>query len=370
MSISWKVLGERIAEARREQKLTQLELAAHVRLDQTAITKMESGLRAVDSLELARLAETLRRPISWFVTAPPPSVVSRRAEREIARREDVELEALAQDVEQLVGLGVLQPAEPPTAPLSTLEATEAVAAEARRAAGLSATDPAWELVRVVEKLGLYAFVLPLDAAEGVVEGSYVALARGGVALISGHASSGRRRFTITHELGHHVLADQYAPEWVVGAESSEREKVINAFAIHFLLPRAAVVQRWAQLDGAGDPRGAAITLGVEFGVSWSAACAQIHRVGCISAAQHEQLSRVNPTTLELVTRELVIRDDVGAPMVPPGYGAAVTRALSRGKIGPRRAFELLHGTVLERDLEPERMLPLEAMTAELDPLPA
>ena len=58
-----------------------------------------------------------------------------------------------------------------------------------------------------------------------------------------------------------------------------------------------------------------------------------------------------------------------APLVPPGYAAAVIRALRRTKIGPTRAIELLHGTLHECDLPPERQLPLEAMTAELEALP-
>jgi hypothetical protein len=165
------------------------------------------------------------------------------------------------------------------------------------------------------------------------------------------------------------LADQYAPEWVVGTGVTEREKIISAFAIHFLLPRPAVEQRWLQLKGGSDPRDAAIRIGVEFGMSWSATCAQLQRLGCLSPQQFDHLSRVKPTRLEFVELELNIRNDVPAPLVPPGYAAAVVRALKRGKIGQNRAIELLHGTMNERDLPPERQLALEAMTAELEVLP-
>ncbi len=373
MAKSWEELGKRVLAARKDLGLTQIELATQMRVDRTVVTKIEVGERKVDSLELARLATALRRPIAWFVSEPPPAVISRRAERDVTRREDIQLETLVQDVEQLIEFGLLQP--PPArfenpAPLDSIEATEQVALEARRAAGLDPAEPAWDLVRIVERLGLYAFVLTLDPRSGTeMDGSYVALPRGGVALIGDAGESGRRRFTLAHELGHHVLADEYAAEWIVGAGATDREKLISAFAIHFLMPRSAIQARWTKLKGAADPRDATIRLAVEFGMSWSAACAQVQRVGCLAPDHYNAILRSKPTSVDLMERELSIRSDVVAPLVPPGYAAAVIKALRRGKIGPNRAQELLHETILARDLPGEPELPIESMTAELDLLP-
>ena len=372
MSKSWEDLGKRVLEARRDIGLTQLELAAALQLERTAITKIEAGQRTVDSLELAQLADVLRRPIGWFVTTPSPSVVSRRAEREdMIRREDVQLEEITQDVEQLISLGVLRPASLKPLTIDSLDGAEQAARETRRALGLALDAPAWELVALVERLGLYVFVQELAGSGAAqAEGSYVALQQGGVALIGAAGDSGRRRFTIAHELGHHVLADQYASEWVVGVGATEREKVINAFAIHFLLPRSAVEARWLQHDGKADPRGATIRIGIEFGLTWSATCAQLERLGCLTARTYDAVLAQKPTRLDLVERELRVRSDVEAPLVPPGYAAAVVRALRKSKLGPRRAIELLRGTLHERDLPSARSLSLDAMTAELDILPA
>jgi Zn-dependent peptidase ImmA (M78 family)/transcriptional regulator with XRE-family HTH domain len=371
MTRSWEELGKRVMAARTQMGLTQLELAEALQVDRTVITKIEGGQRTVDTLELARLSKALRRPIGWFVREPPPSVISRRADREnMVRSEDVQLEEIAQDLEQLIELGVLSPPTPKPALVESLEATEQVAFDVRRVAGLTADEPAWDLVRIVERLGLYVFVLRFDEHDGSrADGSYIALERGGVALVSGAASSGRRRFTIAHELGHHVLADQYAAEWVVGAGATERERVINAFAVHFLLPRPAIQQRWRDLGGGADPRGAAIHIAAEFGTSWSATCAQLHRLGCITAPIVEQLELRKPLSIDFLERELRIRDDVPAPLVPPAYTAAVIRALKRTKISAGRALELLHGTIHPQDLPAEKPLSLEAMTAELDSFP-
>jgi Zn-dependent peptidase ImmA (M78 family)/DNA-binding XRE family transcriptional regulator len=371
MSKSWEELGKRVMSARTQMGLTQLELAEALRVDRTVITKIEGGLRTVDTLELARLSKVLRRPIGWFVHEPSPSVISRRADREnMVRSEDVQLEEIAQDLEQLIEIGVLSPSTSKPVLIDSLEATEQAAFDARGAVGLTIEEPAWDLVRIVERLGLYAFVLQFDERDGSpADGSYIALDRGGVALISGATSSGRRRFTIAHELGHHVLADQYAPEWVVGSGATEREQVINAFAIHFLLPRPAIQRRWRDIGGASDSRGAAIQIAAEFGTSWSSTCAQLHRLGCITAPIFDQLRPRKPLSIDFLERELSVRDDVPAPLVPPAYTAAVIRALRRTKISASRALELLHGTVHQQDLPVERPLPLEAMTAEFDSLP-
>ncbi len=57
----------------------------------------------MDSLELARISDLLRRPVSWFLVTPSPAVVSRRTAREGVELEaDVVLESLASAVEQLV----------------------------------------------------------------------------------------------------------------------------------------------------------------------------------------------------------------------------------------------------------------------------
>jgi Zn-dependent peptidase ImmA (M78 family)/transcriptional regulator with XRE-family HTH domain len=58
-AVSQHELGERVADARRGKGWTQGELAARVGLTQTSVSRIETGGRAVSSLELAELAEVL-----------------------------------------------------------------------------------------------------------------------------------------------------------------------------------------------------------------------------------------------------------------------------------------------------------------------
>jgi transcriptional regulator with XRE-family HTH domain len=61
-----RLLGDRLRDARKYVGLSQEEAAAILKLPRTAITDIESGQRKVDALELKRLAELYRQPISHF----------------------------------------------------------------------------------------------------------------------------------------------------------------------------------------------------------------------------------------------------------------------------------------------------------------
>jgi transcriptional regulator with XRE-family HTH domain len=61
-----RLLGDRLRDARKYVGLSQEEAAAILKLPRTAVTDMESGQRKVEALELKRLAELYRQPISHF----------------------------------------------------------------------------------------------------------------------------------------------------------------------------------------------------------------------------------------------------------------------------------------------------------------
>lgn len=363
---SWSEVGARIAQARKAAQLSQAELASAVQLDRTAITKLEAGERKLDSLELVRIARTLKRSLDWFLAPPLPAVVSRRQRRGSTdeSRADALLEGLARDVKLLVELGLLAPAVPPTLlAIDSVERAEQAARQLRLQLGV-APGPVWELSRLSESLGCYAF--SLDLGDESLDGAYLRLDPGGVALTNGRNASGRRRFTLLHELGHHLLADDCSTEWIVGVDGEDRERLINAFVIHFLLPREACLARWSALGGAHDPRGAAIALAAEFGLSWSAVVLQLKNLGLIDAAAHERLLAWRPTRAEHLEAGVELREELQAPMLSPRFSQAVLRALRQRKISRSRALELLRGTVAAGELPPEDPVPVEAMRDQFD----
>jgi Zn-dependent peptidase ImmA (M78 family)/DNA-binding XRE family transcriptional regulator len=363
---SWSDLGARLAEARKAARLSQAELAAAVDLERTAVTKIEAGERKLDSLELARVARVLKRPIDWFVMPSLPAVVSRRRSREAIEESqaDVLLESLARDVKLLIELKLLQPrqvARPRG--LEDVESAEAAARELRATLGV-APGPAWDLLSLAEVAGLHVF--SIDLRDDSLDGSYVRLENAGVALVNGGRQAGRRRFTLVHELGHHLFADDYSPEWIVGTDGDDRERLINAFVIHFLMPREAVLTRWQERDGRGDPRLAATVLGAEFGVSWTAVLGHLCNLELIDARTRERLERDRPTKADYLEGGIVLREELGAPAVAPRFAQAVVRGYKRHKLSSRRALELLRDTVTAADLPAEDKVPRESMRAQFD----
>lgn len=59
-------LGEKLRQAREYVGYSQDEVAGFLKVPRTAVTNMESGQRKVDALELKRLAELYRQPVSHF----------------------------------------------------------------------------------------------------------------------------------------------------------------------------------------------------------------------------------------------------------------------------------------------------------------
>ena len=65
------IVGSRVLKARKQSKITQMELAARlqvlgIKIDRPAISKLESGSRPITDIEVAAIAKILKVPISWL----------------------------------------------------------------------------------------------------------------------------------------------------------------------------------------------------------------------------------------------------------------------------------------------------------------
>ena len=360
---SWKEIGSRVATARKAARLTQENLAHEMGLNRTAITRIESGQRELDARELAHLAEFLERPLPWFLSVPDAALAGRRAalDARAPHRADALLEDLADGVGQMSDFGLLK-AVPfrVTRNLVTFEDAERAAEETRSRIG-KGSEPLWNLCRVAEGLGLFACSLRLQ--DDRVDGAYAVHDAGGVAVVNGDFESGRRRFTLAHEIGHHVFQDEYANDRDVSTSTDQRERLINAFAIYLLMPRDAVNARWTELTAVHDVWHSALRLGVRFGVSWTALVLHLKNLDLIDGRAYTELVHRRPVGADYLEHDLSLYDDLRPPRVPPSYAAAVAKAHRAGRISRSRTIELLLGTIGEDDLprlEPHRMAVLRS----------
>ena len=65
------IVGPRVRKARKESRITQMELAARLQLlgitiDRSGIAKLESGRRPASDIEVAAIAKALKVPLSWL----------------------------------------------------------------------------------------------------------------------------------------------------------------------------------------------------------------------------------------------------------------------------------------------------------------
>lgn len=365
---NWTPVGQRIQAARVALGHSVQTLAHAAKLPVPELVRMEAGQHEFGPGELARIAAALELAVDWFLTESPPAVRSLRADRvegpRVART-DLFLDILARDVDLLRSLGFLAAGAPgvrPSAP-DTIDATERVAQNTRTLLGVDA-GPLLDLDRVMEKLGVHTFCVRLGLDEP--DGAYASLDEGGVVILNGAHPPGRRRFTLAHELGHHIFQDQYSTDWLNAPGSPGTERLVNAFAAHLLLPRASVVARWQQLTRSLEPRMALLSLAVEYRVSWSVACNQCARFRLLDDEQYATLSAWVPNRADHMEMGLRIDEEMIPPSLSPGFSRAVLAAYRKNRIAGGRAIEMLRGTLQRSELPTTDDVPLQAYLSELE----
>lgn len=332
--------------------MTQVDLARDSGLETAALARIETGERSISATELVAITSALGVPTDWFFTDPPPGVISRRRDPAVggfSRRLDLALDLAARDVAFLADCGILEETSrtPHKAPGSLQDAEDL--ARAMRVAIRRPDGPLPDLQSVAESQGLLAFSLDLGRDAG--DAACVEVGGFGVAVINGRTDPGRRRFSLAHELGHHLVGDAYEPSPRLGA--SDGERMINAFAAHLLMPRSAVLGIWEELGGHSHRR-AAIAIAARFSVSWTAACNQLVNLDLIDHREREQLidSPLRKGELFELGERFVM--ELNPPSVPPGYARLVVGAYRDGRLTAPKTVYLLHGSISESELpEPE-----------------
>ena len=256
MAVSVEELARRLKTARENAGLTQEEVAEKVGIPRTAVVQIEAGKRAVNSLELEKLARLFGRGIGEFVSDSPfaedPVAALLRAAPHAAHgsRLAAELHKLANvarqatQLEELLGLreSRTSPAKYDLpAPSSRWDAVcqgKSLAADERRRLGLG-DAPVWEIAEVVRSQGVRVAQAALN---GDISGaSFFRPDTGPVVLISDQDALPRRLYSCAHEYCH-VLTDGDRAGVVSRKENVEEliEVRANAFAAHFLMPDSGV----------------------------------------------------------------------------------------------------------------------------------
>jgi Zn-dependent peptidase ImmA (M78 family)/DNA-binding XRE family transcriptional regulator len=298
-------LGRRIAHARERAGLSQSELGERVELPQSAISRIESGARGVDSLELAAIAGTLGVSAVELLETDPVAEELRVAARAETVTDPSALEPILARVLDLARLHRLTATDAGAAsddandeamtapPGSPVEAGRRLAEVVRSDWGLEDDPLPQSLLSLIEERSNLA--VGLEPMHDRVAGLCARVGDFSLALVDSSAPYGRQRFTALHELCHYLLndGDRLVVDETLGRKTNT-EKRANAFAAYFLMPPDSI-KRYLRDRDLGDD--VIIELQYTFGVSLDALLWQLVNLGHITRHKRDQLMAIGAKAL-------------------------------------------------------------------------
>lgn len=303
-------LATRLREARVAAGFSQSDVARETGLSRPAISLIESGKRAVSSVELAEFVRLYRVSYDTLLGEDPPvkdalrdglmaffratAPLTTTAERWLAG-EIEEYERYAELERTVFGD---QRFELPTYRVTeglAYEQGERLAWQERRRLGLG-NSPVRSMIDLLEGEGVKVRITPF-AVDGV-SGCYLYSGEiGPCVLINENEQPSRRRFTAAHEYAHFLVdrAEAEAELCTYAKSSNHYEVRANTFAAAFLLPAVGVGEalhdRGKRVGDAIDAADA-IDLAFRFGASYEAVLWRLRNLGLIAPRERDALAKL------------------------------------------------------------------------------
>ena len=353
-----KATLERLRAARKRRGLTQEAVASQLDIARTTIVAIEKGERPLRADELVRLAEVYQVPVSELLrTAPPPAdftVEFRLPPDRDALALDMEkaaalLQQLADDyveLEKITGSPVDPATYPaPTRPTGKADAFgQSLAASERNRLGLG-DAPVPRLRELLDSdVGLRTFSIPLPSP---VAGLYIHSDVHGpcVAMNADHPYE-RQRWSLAHEYAHFLTSRERAEVTVLHGYTRvpTSERVADAFAEAFLVPRSRLTRRFHEIERAKGRVTPAdlLALAAYFEVSFQAIALCLEDARLLPSGTWDRLADrgfrpdEGRQMLDLSTREPDRR------LLPPRYERLAVQAYRVGDISEGELAAFLH----------------------------
>lgn len=233
-------IGRQIKLCRERSKVSQAALAQELGVTQTAVSYWEAGRRLPGVDDLMKIASFLGTSLAELLPSEPERRPVGAVLRAVA--EQVDNDALADALEEFAEAAAAIPAPVRELDVRTAGARD-TAEQLLAAAKLIDVSPV-NVDELARRCGVR--VLPYDF-HGMVDGLVIQLPDGGaIGLDKGQRLGTRRRFTLAHELGHHLLRHSSSFQ-VDFAESGgttgeapgynwRHERAANEFAANLLMP--------------------------------------------------------------------------------------------------------------------------------------
>jgi Zn-dependent peptidase ImmA (M78 family)/DNA-binding XRE family transcriptional regulator len=347
-----KILGQRLAEARKARGLTQEDVAEFLGYSRPTYIAMEKGERPAKADEIMRLATYFGRTVHELVRPGAPVVALQPHLRGVAEKMKAgddrhlleaieEFQQFAEDYRQLEELMnvPLRTNFPPElsldTPIDVTELAEGVAVQERRRLGLG-DQPVVHLRSILEwDVGLRIFYG--EKLPSAIAGMYAWTADLGCCiLINRNHPPQRRRVSLVHEYGH-LIVDRYKPgiDYVsMAGRKPANERFAETFGLAFLMPASSVRAKFHEIvTSTGDFRVADLCrLSHFYFVSVEAMTLRLEKLGLIPKGSSENLkdSRFSPAKAAQML-ELLPRPETSQPY-PQRYKFLAVHAYEQGKI--------------------------------------
>lgn len=350
-----RMVGERIALARKQSALTQEQLSERLGFkDRQIVSYIESGKRKVSSEELITAMRVLGKTLDFF-TDPAlvigDKVMSWRFDQDSSDFGLFESWAL-----ELVGVHreLVKQLHEPISPLrlflpldkgSTFEEAAGAAENLLRAWQISSA-PAPHLQPKIES-ELNVLVLPVDAPDHI-SGGAINLPEGATIFLNRHHSRGRRHFTLAHELFHILTWNTMPPEKLdlesPNGKRSRVEKLADNFAAALLMPVEMLVEQLEEWKRDDKPEAKLHPAQIP-PQSWFRKVSELFEVSV-------QALKFRLVNAKLLLEEVLVSIDLDIhekSSPAPAFGRTLlerlNRGIDRGLISARKAATLLRTTL-------------------------
>ncbi|WP_066636343.1 XRE family transcriptional regulator [Serinicoccus hydrothermalis] len=236
------IYGARLRQAREFSRLTQRAVQVEIGVSQSRWSSAESDAYELPEIALSKFADLTGFPTSFFERPPrielsgdplhfrSRSTVSKAELRQAERAGEIVFEAAVYLQSQLDGPRLVLPTEPASE-------TTRLTGLLRQALGLTPTEPARDLLHLLEHAGVTVVAVPAAATRKDAFSVWLD-DRPFVALLETEAGD-RQTWSLAHEMGHLLLHRG------VGA-SRALESEADDFAAELLLPPAALSKEMPQ----------------------------------------------------------------------------------------------------------------------------
>lgn len=361
-----RIIGQRLAEARKARAITQEVAAQHIGVSRPTFIAMEKGERAARPTEIIKLAALYGHPVSHFVRTDAPVTDFqphfRAAMEKVKPAEADQLRAAIGDfklfVENYLDLerrmkdpmrsNYPQPVELNTR-VNVSEMAEDVANRERQRLGLG-DQPIPHIRTLLERdVGVRIF---FDRLPRMFAGMYIFVdGLGGCMLINSVHPPEKQRASIAHEYAH-LIVDRYTAGidyLTIHGRKPANERFAESFAMSFLMPASSIRFQFNEIvNTTGNFQvGNLVKLKHEYSVSMEAMALRLEGLGLLRGGTWELLKEKGIPVREAEKRLGLATEARAEAAYPERYKFLAVHAYERGELTEKELANYLRCDVWE-----------------------